>query len=279
VETDALGPREAPRERPEARKGGTRATLVEADDGGGDLRFGVSWREGRGCVVLAPCRQRTAEPLEREPVEELGLDVPPECPAPEEGELPRGREAQERLWRREARDEKRPAPREVRVEEVVSSHRRGRVRLDGRGGTPCFDSRSVAARPEAGEAEVQLHEGVTRMPRGELLQALQARVRPAGEQVSDACLDRVVASEDPLRLLAAVRGVEALGATQGDCLRVCANPELEDEGRHALPRPSPTPVLVAAGDHRERDRSGSGEQGQNGHEYDHARAGAHVLRP
>ena len=84
------------RERPETGEGLRRPALVEAGDGRGNERLGVLRRKLRGGVVLAPRREPVAEPLQRQPVEKLRVDVGPPCVSRQRSQLGRRRELRPR---------------------------------------------------------------------------------------------------------------------------------------------------------------------------------------
>lgn len=106
METNSRGARKSPGQRAEPRERAFGMRLVESADRVGDEGFGIPRRKPCRQRVLPSRRNRPVEPLEREPVEQLGLDVlAPRIPG-KRLELGRRGQPGDAAIRAEARDER-----------------------------------------------------------------------------------------------------------------------------------------------------------------------------
>ena len=200
MEAHALALRVAPGERAEQRERLRRVGLVEPADGDGHLRLGVARRERGGRLELAERRDRAAEALQRDAVEQAGALVAGAGVPLQERELRRRREPRQPGGRREARHERGQAAREVGVQEVAGADGVRRVGLDAPSGGPRRLRARVVAAPEQAEAVVQLHERLARVLARQRAESREA-AWPGGERGADPRLQRRVAGEDRRRLL------------------------------------------------------------------------------
>ncbi len=229
METDGRGARKSARERAETRERRRRVALLVAADRVGDERVDVVRIELERVRERTPRRDGPAEPLQRDPVQEAAAHAL----VGTEGIELRGRRVPLDPIR-EARREDRQARRELGVDEVVRADGVRRVRLDVARLAPGGE-RTAGARPEAGQADVELDERAAGIERAELLDPIFSG-RPRGERRAELRLERVVTREDAAGLVAAALLVEGRGAPQVARLGVVADPERERERRKPLPR-------------------------------------------
>src|SRR5215210_306880 len=273
VEANRRRLREAAGERAEPRERSFGRVLAVTADGGGGLGLGIAGSEPGRLRENPLGRDGTAEPLQRDPVEELRVCVgPPRVPA-EQRELGGRVETVERRRRLEPRDERRQPGRLARVEQVARTDREDRVGLDLSRRAPLAGGLGVASGPEVRQPQVEAHGAALRPERRELLEPTLRAPRPAGEREPDPSLDRAVAPEDARRVATAAVGVEDAGSAQGPGLRVGADAQVEDERRRPLP--AATSVVAARqhagpyGDRRGR-HCGDGDEGEDPHPRRHA---------
>src|SRR5205823_11329608 len=93
-----------------------------------------------------------------------------------------------------------------------------------------------ATAPEEGPAEMELRGRAARVGGDEVLERLEAVIRPAGEGDPDLRLDRVVAAEDPLRRGRAARAEEPRALRKRARLGVGPHAEVERQRRPSRPR-------------------------------------------
>src|SRR4029450_7722384 len=96
-------------------------------------------------------RARALDPLYREPVEELCVDVLPTSPAFEHGELLCGRQRREAAAGREARDERRQPRGKLTEQQIVGPDRVARVGIAPARISPRGESAVAVAVPEPGK--------------------------------------------------------------------------------------------------------------------------------
>jgi sulfur-carrier protein adenylyltransferase/sulfurtransferase len=291
VEADGRRLRERAREGAEPRERALRGVLAVAADRSRHAGVHVSGGEGGGGGELPLGRDGPAEPLQREAVEELCADVVAARSPLERAQLRGRRHRGETLRRRELGDEERQPRWRVRMQEVVGANRRRRVGVHPDGRPPGTERLLVAARPEARQADVQLHDAAVWEAAAEPLEPGEAAVGPRGERPSDLRLSRFEGRERPRRrsktlagdpepaalLRVFAPGVEVLAAPERLGLRVRPDAEVEHERR--VPRPyvgdSRALIVVFRAQHRYAERDDDGEQSGSGDEGDDPSPGAH----
>jgi sulfur-carrier protein adenylyltransferase/sulfurtransferase len=243
--------------------------LVEATDGVGDERFGIRRREPSRRRVLLPGGDGPLEPLQRQPVEQLGPNIAPAGIPLECLQLARRRQPSDPRVGRKARDEGGLAGWEPAEQEIRGADRIRGIGVGDSGLPPRLEGAVLVTLPEAREPEVEEDRAAPGVRPGELLEPSQAPVRPGRERLAHLGLGRRVAVEHPTGAQR-ISAVRACGSAQRLRLGIAPNAEVDDERRHAA---LALAALVVADDRSAERHSPRGRQGDGGHERDPKAAG------
>ena len=219
------------RERAEAAEGVGRRVLVEVADGGRDARLDVI-RE-----PPAPPRRRRATPTRAFPRAGArrrrgGARArrPPRPPRRNAASWRRGGKPGHRGRRREGRDERGQAARQLRVQQVPGDERVRRVRGLVENRAPGLDGVAFV-RPQPREPEVELDDRGVGVELRELLEPVERAVRPLGERGADLRLERVVPREQEAAAAVVSAPVERGALREVARLGIGAEAERERERR------------------------------------------------
>src|SRR5438067_6933330 len=256
--------------------------LCEPSDCGRNARFGVVRGEACRRGELPLRRDAPAEPLQRDAVEELRPRVRAPRRAGERGQFLGRAQPRDRGRRAEARREGRqPGDRQARMEQVGGVDRCRGIGLRRLGDPPGGNGIGGPPGPVVREPEMELGRRALRRRDDELLQPVEAGVRPPGEGRADPRVERAVAVEDPRCRRALSTVVEHARPAQRRRLWIGAEAEVEQERRKSLPglrHADRTALLTARLQEGDSDRRAGRGAGRDDDDHGHARAWGHRPR-
>jgi sulfur-carrier protein adenylyltransferase/sulfurtransferase len=221
---------------PEAGERARGVVLVEAPERGCDLRRKAAGIGGERIFEGFARGHRPPDALECDSVGELRVAVAGRGPPLELGELALGGQALEPGRRLQRSDEGRPPGRELRMEDVLGTERRRRVRIGSHRLSPLPDGPVVVPRSVEREAEVKPGDAARRVVGNDLLEALDRPVGPTCDRRPDGGLHRARVLSEELcearaRLLPLPVLEKRLGLAERTGFGVVADEETELERR------------------------------------------------